>query len=414
MLKKFFLFILFVMMCYTRLLAYTNLREGIVITLESDTLHGSIEYRTDYINCQRCTFIQDGSNEEKIFHPGEIIGYRFMDNGRYYVSMSFKVKDSYTKKESEVLGFVEYVMKGNMSLYYAPNQKTYILQNEDGEFASFTELNETINHPNSIRRAQLAEATALLSSSTKASSLLWRLEKNIKNARKVVQVYNDDVCPDGVCELFEYQAAKIPNEDRLVRFNVMVGACTGTIQPYKYQRRDELNKMDNESVTFISPMVSLGSDICLDRLLTGFLIKASLQYFRLNSSSSEAYKEKAYQYSLYNLKSNAIGLKIIPAYQFTLGRFKPYVGAGYNFQAYCGTEAYFAYGTEKYMNVDRYEYKIIGTAPAGFSFTLGSEYSLRKGALVLNLDASTSKYEPLNEQYVYKFVAFSGSVGYVF
>ena len=67
-------------------MAQQNLRDGYVITLQGDTLQGVIDFRTASMNTKRCVFKQNGATEFKTYLPGEIDGYRFINNGIYYVS----------------------------------------------------------------------------------------------------------------------------------------------------------------------------------------------------------------------------------------------------------------------------------------------------------------------------------------
>ena len=92
--------------------AQDNLREGIVITLQGDTLHGQIDYRTDAKNAQQCWFLSDDASDVHIYKPGEITAYRFLDNGRFYVSRSVPLPDGLQRT-----CFLEYVLSGKMSLY---------------------------------------------------------------------------------------------------------------------------------------------------------------------------------------------------------------------------------------------------------------------------------------------------------
>nr|MCR5394962.1 hypothetical protein [Bacteroidales bacterium] len=93
--------------------AQVNLREGIVITLVGDTLHGDIDYRTDAMNAEHCSFRQDGQSEVRTYRPGEIYGYRFIDNGRYYVS-----KEVTNENGKSEMFFLEFVVRGKLNLYY--------------------------------------------------------------------------------------------------------------------------------------------------------------------------------------------------------------------------------------------------------------------------------------------------------
>lgn len=96
------------------LYAQSNYRPGFIITLQKDTLYGEIDYRTDEMNARRCVFrSQDGSEEPVTYHPFDILGYRFTDDGKYYVSKNIELKYGVPKPV-----FLEYLLQGMKSLYY--------------------------------------------------------------------------------------------------------------------------------------------------------------------------------------------------------------------------------------------------------------------------------------------------------
>ena len=76
-----------------QLLAQSNVREGYIITLQDDTIHGEIDFRTSAMNMKRCVFRKKGDTSFKTYLPGEISGYRFTSNGIYYVSKEVKTDE---------------------------------------------------------------------------------------------------------------------------------------------------------------------------------------------------------------------------------------------------------------------------------------------------------------------------------
>lgn len=75
------------------LYAQNNYRPGFIITVQKDTIYGEIDYRTDKMNAKRCVFQSQGNDTEPVtYHPFEILGYRFTDDGKYYVSKNIELK----------------------------------------------------------------------------------------------------------------------------------------------------------------------------------------------------------------------------------------------------------------------------------------------------------------------------------
>lgn len=110
--------------------AQRNYRPGFIITLKRDTVYGKIDFRTDKMNALRCVFKSEEDAESVTYLPFEIAGYRFTDDGKYYVSRMIKPDEG---KEA-IPVFLEYLLEGMKSLYYYESKdgrELYFIQ--DGE-----------------------------------------------------------------------------------------------------------------------------------------------------------------------------------------------------------------------------------------------------------------------------------------
>lgn len=97
----------------TLLYSQNNYRPGFVITLQKDTVYGEIDFRTDKMNAKRCVFRSRDDAAAKTYHPFEIVGYRFTDDGKYYVSKNIELQYGVPQPV-----FLEYLLQGLKSLYY--------------------------------------------------------------------------------------------------------------------------------------------------------------------------------------------------------------------------------------------------------------------------------------------------------
>ena len=268
--------LLLLTLCATSGMAQINLREGIVITLSGDTLHGSIDYRTDRMNAEKCYFIQDGHNDPITLAPVDIQGYRFVDNGRYYVSK--KIQDEETKRDTTL--FLEYVVRGQLSLYRLGNSKDegiYFLENEEGKLARFhTTKSSESGHE---RRERLSEALAITSQSESTQQMLWKSGNNRSNIVKSIFNYNQEVCPDGNCELFEYRAKKTPKKERFIFPTIAIG-----LDQYYLTNH---TKKGTESFSIPTAAFTLGTDIHFTRFSKGLFgrISATYRHFHFKDNS---------------------------------------------------------------------------------------------------------------------------------
>ena len=55
--------------------AQVNPQEGYIITLQHDTLRGTIDYRAEQRNIRQCDFKKEGTQEFVTYKPGEIECY---------------------------------------------------------------------------------------------------------------------------------------------------------------------------------------------------------------------------------------------------------------------------------------------------------------------------------------------------
>lgn len=106
--------------------------DGLVITNEGDSLHGSILSSSCYSQMEKCIFKQDSATEIVEYNPGDIKGY-ILDNGKYIVSKSFIIDNI------EQRLFIEFLVDGQAKLYSYNdlNENLYFLiEREDGEIIS--------------------------------------------------------------------------------------------------------------------------------------------------------------------------------------------------------------------------------------------------------------------------------------
>ena len=161
--------------------AQSNIREGYIITLQGDTLHGEIDFRTSAMNMKRCVFRKKGETSFKTYLPEEISGYRFTSNGIYYVS-----KEVETENEGKKVLFVEYVLHGNMNLYQLGSDDM-LLEDEDGNLAKFSVVKAQRSTDKKEIRNEMKDVLIMLNKSINATNIL--LEKDKMWMKYVLMVF---------------------------------------------------------------------------------------------------------------------------------------------------------------------------------------------------------------------------------
>ena len=310
--------------------AQINLREGIVITLQGDTLQGDIDYRSDFQNAQRCVFVAPGATAPTTYLPGEIQGYRFTDNGRYYVS---KEVPTHADSEFKKMAFVEFVVRGNVSFYYISdrNSDLFLLDDADGKLVAFDDVNKDSSL--SQRRKKLTSALLMLGKSKKAQEKLWRSDMEKNQIKKITLLYNDDVCPDGQCEVYEYPAAKTPVAEQYVNWLVKAGYSP---QLFRVENHTAYFP-DVTTATCPGYRISGGIEIRLARYCKGL-------YIQVIGNFAQAGKDNVRQKVLrsdkmtnaFKYKYTELSAQLGAAYEFPIFRTpaKGMVFAGYDISSY--------------------------------------------------------------------------------
>ncbi len=375
---KKYLITLVLAVCAAVAFAQQNLRDGYVITLEGDTLRGVIDFRTSAMNTKRCVFKQDGATEFKTYLPGEIDGYRFTNNGVYYITKNV-MNDNGTRE----MVFAEYILRGNMSLYQVGADEM-LLVDEDGNEASFS-LDKAKNATNADElRAEIGDAWRMLGKSEKASNMIWKLTKTRDNTKKAVMTYIDDFCTDGYCEVFEYQNDVVPKEDRVMHPWVKLGFKA---TQYKF--------WNGATIMGYAPFVSAGADFHLNRVFKGLMVnvgfsfepgKASRDVCELASDAEWIRKNGG---KPLDVDYKQLDVMLGPGYQFPINRMKMRVKCGGIFRLASHDFSYsngvYNSGTEQYnIRAEKTDWRF--DAQYGLYAGAGVEYPLKKFSLICDLD----------------------------
>ena len=134
LLMKGFIATLLLAFASTAVFAQRNPVPGYIITNENDTIYGTLDYLSDEENCRSCFFKRNGSEEFHCLFPKELNGYRFSNNGAYYITRTFDVEGS------ERTMFAEYLIKGGVSLYRLTTDKRsyFYFEGEDGKITAIS------------------------------------------------------------------------------------------------------------------------------------------------------------------------------------------------------------------------------------------------------------------------------------
>ena len=173
--------------------AQSNFKPGYIITNENDTVNGWINFRTDKKNQKQCEFKPDQKLAATIYSPEDIAGYRFTDEGKYYVSREISLN------ETPQQVFLEFLVKGIMNLFYYTDEiDYYFFENQDGKMEVISRQPDRVDNMNVKKDYRYTGQIRMLFQDyqpiVKKSD---KLKFNQKSMIGVVEEYHNEVCTTG-------------------------------------------------------------------------------------------------------------------------------------------------------------------------------------------------------------------------
>lgn len=315
--------VLFVVIICANSFATGNLREGYILKADKDTVFGLIDFRSDEENMRSVKFKPAGENTLKQFFPGDILGYRLIEEGKYYVSKEIAIRN-----DSAQLVFVEFLVQGLKNLYYYSEKgnSKYLIEDNSGKLFVISKK------PDLMKDGHVFEDNkykGLLKYVFKEFESIQQKAEKAKFIRKdminLTKEYHNNVCQDGSdCIVFENDySKKFVN----LNFSVYTSLLYHQLMVYTmYQNRDK----DLYAYSTV-PEIGVQLSVFSPRVSTSFGLYADLSFcklhatndnFVLNTGLTNPYN--VYEYSAY--RANAIlGIK----YLFNSRKLRPSIEIGF-------------------------------------------------------------------------------------
>lgn len=270
--------------------AQMNPKPGFIITNENDTIFGTIDYRSDAKNAYECLFQKEGETTFRSYSPKELKGYRFTDNGIYYVTRTFPV-DGQNKEF-----FAEFLLKGGVSLFRHKENDTdyYYMVDETGKVATVKDTGVMAASPAEVDRAKrntLREASQIFAKSSKAQDHLWKKAINAENLTKITRDYDMEYCTDsGDCVQFQYDQKATQSIQVRLRLQASCGIGINSLEP----TRNAYDKENNQTMTALVPQIGIGADFLFPRSEQHWSLQflAIVGYWNLSKEMRDLYNSK--------------------------------------------------------------------------------------------------------------------------
>ena len=216
--KHFFDILLILFFCNANLKASSNndFKEGYVISLKGDTTKGFILEQISRNASEQCIFKLNAKSESKMYKPGEIAGYRYL-NGKYYISKEINI-DSTTKK----VIFLEFLIKGMANVYYYMDTKEhYYIERSPIGLLELTEETTTYFDGSHNYVSQSKYKGKLIFELQDCPGIINEIQNtrlNHKSLIKLTKDYHEKVCNSESCIIYEKG-----NTSAIVKFGVLMG-----------------------------------------------------------------------------------------------------------------------------------------------------------------------------------------------
>lgn len=322
--RKIILFAIFAISA-TIAMAQTNPKPGYVITNNGDTIRGVIDFRTNEKLSKQCDFWANGGAVKTTYKPGDIEGFRFENNGKFFVTRRLNVTG-----EPE-LYFAEFMVQGKMNLYCITRNSDdhFFFEREDGEMAELT--NRVANYQGDAKaalqlvkndvqekREQFGKVKSLLQKSWKAVEGMDDNNMSRKKLINVVRDYHNDVCTDGgKCMVYEY-------DEKSDNIQTYFKAFTG-VAYYSTEKSDHQMYTD-ENYPGGAFEIGIGVEFYLERVMQGFSVEAGIAI--TPEYKSEHDLKGSYGKVSSTIEKNRLNVAIGMVKRFCKGNIQPLIRAG--------------------------------------------------------------------------------------
>lgn len=374
-----FLLIL-VFLCFSTLVvAQSNFKDGFIITNNNDTIYGLIDFRTNKVNSEICRFKLSEDQKEEVYRPGEIEGFRFIEEGKYYVTRTIDIK----KVPRTV--FLEFLVEGETNLYYYLDGRTdyYFFETKDKEMIAARK-----KEPDHLQYTNLNEYTDIQYKHVLAYVFkdVWELSKKSQKAKfdratmiEFTKEYHDKVCQnEQECIVFE-------NNYKKQYFKFEFAPYIG-IQHLDCALESRTNEIYLHS-TAISPLLGVQVNLMIPQVSKSFglLFDVAVAKTKIEAEQKLSYQDFYYERKTANLYTG-LSLK----YTYYKGKIRPSVHAGVIANTFLNPTSQYRIDVSSEIDEDwSYSRKNVlqATATFGYTFGCGAEYRFgKKGAVFFRLE----------------------------
>lgn len=304
--------------------AQSNYRQGYIITNSNDTIRGFVDFQTDNSNSSICKFRLSEKANEQIFYPGEINGYMFTNEVKYYVSRKIDIEGAPKSV------FLEYLVQGMKDLYYYPGDLDYYLfEDENGKMIAITKKPDQVDG-NEVKEDVRYRAT--LNYIFKDCNSIANKVDNITFARssmiELTKKYHAQMCTSGQeCIVFQNDYKK-----RFIKIELSLYAG---VQSFKYSfGQYKLMIFDSAKSTY--PVLGAQMNIFNPRSSKSLSLQLDFSVSKFKGDTDhfiETDNHKSHTYQKFKLEALMTTARIGFKYTYPEETWRPTIEAGFSYMS---------------------------------------------------------------------------------
>lgn len=360
-------FLSFLVFFSTMLDAQNNYKQGYLITNENDTIRGLINFKTNKKNAQSCEFKETEADKSKIYFPGEIAGYRFIDEGRYYVTKDIKI-DSIPRKV-----FMEYLLQGTMNLYfYADDLEYYFFEDEKGKQTYITKKPDDKTRDRGDEKYK-GIMFYLFKDAYPVAQQSYKTPFNRESIKKLTKKYHEEMCTSGE-QCIEFEAKK---EKKFIALKYSIYAGLG-FQTYSFY--DERLALVNP-FKYISPTIGGQVNFYLPQSSESFSLLVDLSLSSVKADEEKSYKSnEGYTSKVkFNFDVLTFDARLGMKYTYPQGKLRPTIEGGAILSSlFSKSSTYYYETTVQVTPFEKNNYILPETSFLGYYAALGLDIGVNK------------------------------------
>lgn len=310
--------------------AQSNFKEGYIITNENDTINGFVDFRTSGINARSCKFKEQELGEVKTYYPGDISGYRFVNEGKFYVSRNIEIEG----QKQEV--FLEYLLRGIVNLYYyIGNREYYFVENEQGEIFVIDKKDDEYVYNETLRsnvvkkdNKYIGMLKSIFKESQPTLSKIDKIKYNQDDIIKVTKDYHDNVCISGdKCIIFETKKDK---QSTTKRITLYTGLQFYTLNLNYLNYGDDIVSLDLPALKSTFPVIGIQINLSVPRWTKSISFQLDAALSGIKGSTIHDYQlyDRKVLHEEYDYKTLLFSSKLGSKYTYMTNRFCPTIELG--------------------------------------------------------------------------------------